>query len=330
MKLIDLLTYPTLGGRRKLKMYVKFTLGIMVTIGLIFSYGQWTQAQGMAEIQATAVPIHVTDVPTIEASPTEIQAMATTAMIESCPSDPTQWELQDVRSDDNMKKISPPCVYDGLGRTVAWAMMVNLGYLPGEANVKLGLGQSPISNPGKLNVMTNKKGPLEVSISTRPFDPQYTNWIVDANAQSAVVFSLRGCFRTQTVTGNQVDNWGNGYSVICEVGQDYINAYSLMAKTGDYYTTGQAGSVKVFSLFGYDGTQWWWLGEKKKEYETTNPQTVNRDIQFYSTPYGAPIWNSQWLFTTYGVQLKALPTNWLSYTDAANRDNLLNKLNSTP
>jgi hypothetical protein len=328
MKLIDLFTYITLGGQRKLKMYVKFTLGILVTISLIFTYSQWTQAQSMAEIQATAIPIQGTKVPTMEVSPTEIRA-TDTATVESCPSDPAQWELQDVKPGDNLKKISPSCVYDGLGRTVAWAIMVNMGYLPGDANQKLGFSQSPAVNPGKLNIMTNTKGPLEISLSAQPTDAQYTQWVVNANAQSGIVFALRGCFRTQTITGDKADNWGNGYFVICEVGQDYVNTYLLMSHSGDYFTEGQAGSVRLFSMFGYDGKQWFWLGQKQDLDVQTDPETVTNEIKFYSTPYGAPIWDSQWLLRTYNIQLKPLPANWLSYTEATSRDNILKKLNSS-
>ena len=324
----NLFTYnSSLGGQRKLRAYVKVALILLIVLGFGFAYSIWTKASVIAVIQATPVPVQVTTSPVIPGTPTAVEVTSTPTE-EACPSDPDTWQLLDVRQNDNMKKISPECVYGGLNRAVAWAMMVSLGYTGAEANQQLGFEQSPLSNPGNLNVMTNQKGPLKVAISTRPFDLQYTQWVVDGNGQPAILFSLRGCFRTQTVTGNKVDHWGNGYAVICEIGQDYINAYALMSKTGDYYTTGQAGSVRVFSLFGYDGTRWWWLGEKQKQYVTTNSQTVTKDIQFYSTPYGAPIWDSQWLSQAYGIQLKALPARWLSFTETAFRDNILGKLNS--
>ena len=122
MNLIDLFTYSTLDGKRKLRRYVVFSLGILVLISLIFAYSQWTQAQAMADVQATALPVQVTTISTSVVLPTPIPQTTTT---EACPSDSSQWELVDVKPNDNMKKISPSCVYDALGRSVAWALMTS-------------------------------------------------------------------------------------------------------------------------------------------------------------------------------------------------------------
>lgn len=325
MNLLDLLTYTTLDGKRKLRRYVVFALGILICIALIFAYGQWTQAQAMADIQATAIPVQVTIVPTLTVPPTLVPPTDT---VETCPSDTSQWELVDVRANDNMKKISPSCVYDELGRTVAWALMSYQGYTEMEINQALKFDHSPLAYPGSLNVMTNTKGPVNVALYGRPSNPAFSEWFVSADGQPAVVFSLRGCFRTQTVVGNDVQSWGSDYPVICELGEDRINAYGFMSLAGDSYTDGTSGSGRQFSLFGYDGKGWVWLGEKSDLYIKTKPESVLKEIQFYSTPYGAPIWDSKWLADNYGVAPKTLPENWLSFTDVKARDRIGQGLNT--
>ena len=324
MNLIDLFTYSTLDGKRKLRRYVVFSLGILVLISLIFAYSQWTQAQAMADVQATALPVQVTTIPTSVVLPTSLPPTAT---IETCPSDASQWELLDVRSNDNMKKISPSCVYDELGRTVAWALMFYQGYTQPEINQTLKFDRSPLAYPGSINVMTNTKGPVKVALYGKPSNPAFSQWFVSGDGQPAVVFSLRGCFRTQTVVGNDVQSWGSDYPVICELGEDRINAYGFMSLAGDSYTDGTSGSGRQFALFAYDGKGWVWLGEKSDLYVKTKPQSVLKEIQFYSTPYGAPIWDSHWFAESYGVAPKTLPENWLSYTDVKARDSIGQELN---
>jgi hypothetical protein len=329
--MLKFFTYTDLSGKRRLRTYVviaiaSFALLLLLTGGATlwrifeFSPADIAETPVFAPLTKTAIP---------DAIPTNT--------LEACPSAPVDWVLLDMPLSKNYKSFSPACVYAELERTVAWVLATNEGYSRVEATEKLGFSAMPMTmQTGELTILTDNKGPVSVNMLISPQVPDLAQWAVDQSGNSATTMALRGCFRTSTFAGNERQDWGDGYEVICVVSKDTEAAYGLM-QLGEHIFTGGDGQVKAsrtFLLFGYKDKAWTWLGWRENggrvDYEEIGltAELARADREMKSSIFGLPLWDNTWLEESYGMAMKALPDDWQEATDTDARDAILNEINA--
>jgi len=355
----DSLTYRDLAGRRRVRRYVLAAAGIFILLGAIVYWG-WRQRQSLLALGAgTPIVTSVAGQPS-EASPAstdsgvallETQPSPTIAPTtepstavpsaqpstpETCPEDPSAWDLLDIARNDNFKRIAPPCVYDGLARTVAWDLLRVMGYSATEAADMMDFVDLPLQPAPKIIGMTNTRGPMNIDLEIADEEvnkqlrhPEFRTWIVDQVGNPGMTFTLRGCYRTETLNGNHVESWGVKYPVVCVVSVDQMEWAIL--ELGSYRYTFRLGGVRQFSMYGYAGEGLWVeIGYQKapvveirlpeSSYPAVLPltmelQQVVQDRKFISGQQGLLPWDAAWLEGTFGLSMRPLPENWQSYND---------------
>ena len=329
--MLKFFTYTDLSGKRRLRSYViiaiaAFALLLLLAGGatlwriLEFSSAEIAETPVFAPLRETAIP---------ETPPTNIP--------EACPSDPVDWALLDLPLSKNYKSLSPACVYTELEQTVAWVLAISEGYSRTEATEALGFSTMPMTmQTGELTILTDNKGPLSVQMLISPQVPDLAQWAIDGSGKPATYMALRGCFRTSTFTGNERQDWGDGYEVICVVSKDTEASYGLM-QLGEHLFTGGDGQItasRTFLLFGYKDKNWTWLGWREDggrvSYEeiglTAELATADREMK--SSIFSLPLWDSAWLEESYGLAMKALPDGWQEAREPVARDALLHEINA--
>ena len=330
MNLLDNLTYTDLGGKRRLRRYVKAALAILAILAFLAPLV-------LVELKREAQAAAPTPFEWPAAIPTPSTLTHTPAppapVIDICPSDPAEWKLLDVYPGDNYKRIAPACVYDGLGRTIAWALAVDMGYSGAAAAQALGFAHLPLAGIAGLDILTNHAGPLRVSLLHRPLHPDYAAWRFDQDQRPFTTFALLGCFRTATMVGNKVEQWGDGYPVICVAARDLLaDADYQFLSLGERHFASLEGEPihrRSFAFFGYEGAgRWVWLGEwRGLGSDDLDPTQAADEYELLTELYGTPIWNAGWLSGTYDLSMRPLPEDWQSYTAEADMQAILDELN---
>lgn len=329
--MLKFFTYTDLSGKRHLRSYaivaiVLFVLLLLLAGGAaLWRIGEFSPTD-IAETPVFA-PLTETAIPEVMPSNTP----------EACPSDPADWALLDMHLSKNYKSLSPTCIYMELERTVAWVLAINEGYSRAEAIEKLGFSSMPMTmQTGTLTILTDNKGPVSVQMLISPQVPDLAQWAIDKSGNPATKMALRGCFRTSTFAGNERQDWGDGYEVICVVSKDTEAVYGLM-QLGEHVFTGGDGQVsasRTFLLFGYKEKSWTWLGwcedAGRVSYEEIGltAELASADREMKSSIFGLSHWDSEWLEESYGMAMKALPNDWQDATDTAKRDAILNEINA--
>ena len=329
--MLNFFTYTDLSGKRRLRTYViiaiaSFTLLLLLTGGATL-WRIW--AFSPAEIAETPVFAPLTETVIPEITPTNTP--------EACPSDPADWALLDMPLSQNYKSLSPACVYTELERTVAWLLAIDEGYSRAEATETLGFSAMPMTmQTGTLTILTDNKGPLAVQMLISPQVPDLAQWTIGQSGNPATTMALRGCFRTSTFAGNEQQDWGDGYDVICVVSKDTEAAYGLM-QLGEHLFTGGDGQVaasRTFLLFGYKEKSWTWLGWREDggrvSYEEIGltSELAAADREMKSSIFDLPLWDHVWLEENHGMAMKPLPDGWQETTDTDARDAILNAINA--
>ncbi len=247
-RLSDGLMYKDLAGRRRLRRYVLAAIVIFALIGGIVLMGWRQRGQLLAQDVGIPAPAVATNqlagesptpaaagIPLAEPLPSFNKDIVTAtefsstqpAVTKECPDDPNAWELLEIAQSDNFKRIAPPCVYDGLARTVAWDLLRVLGYSAPEAAEMLGFASFPWRPVPEIIAMTNTQGPMPIALANpspeeikQAGNPDFHAWIIDQEGRSGAIFTLRGCYRTETVKGDRLERWEVAYPVICIVAMD--------------------------------------------------------------------------------------------------------------
>ncbi len=330
---MNFFTYTDLAGKRRLRSYVVIAL---VSLGLLLML-----AGGMAIWRAYEFrTVELPRTPHLEALPEEtIEAPPVpTATQEPCASNSAEWSLLDIPLSENYKRLSPACAYQGLERTVAWVLAIHEGYSRAEATETLGFDAIPMETDiGSIQILTDHDGPLPIDLLTVPALPDLRQWSIDRAKNPATSLVLRGCFRTETIAGNERDDWGDGFDLICVVSQDTETAYGIM-QLGEYTFTGGDGSLsaaRTFLLFGYHSGEWRWLGWRadggRMSYEEAglDVDLAASDREMMSSLLGLPVWNAAWLEAVYGLDMQPFPDSWQAATDPVARDAILDAINAT-
>lgn len=316
------LTYPDLAGRRQLRSHTVMAIAILILLGLTSSFIFFKKMQTMKQVQATPIPVQINE--------TVIVPATSTAVIEvyepGCPTNPENWSFADPVIPQNYKIIQPACVYQGLEKTIAWALAVRSGYSRAQATELLGFNEMPMRQLDQVKI-AGENGITEVPVSFIPSNPNFTEWRVDAGGNPVVTYALRGCFRTSKVEGNHVDVWGGDYPVICMVIEDAENSSIVYSLDGHLYTS-SATPIRSFLLFGYVGDGGWvWLGtQSDPKQEITDPGATENERLTIATLYDSYPWDAAWLERAYHLQMQPLPENWQGLNDPAEQQAILTSL----
>ena len=327
-KLRDILTYSAeLNGQRKLRTYVKAALFIAAALLLALAIVLGKQYKTMHDM-ATVATIHY------ETSPTSPQGPTPTH--EACPSDPAGWQLVDSGiSGDNLERIEPACVYDGLGRAIAWVLAIREGYSRAEATQALRFTQPPVQTKMlAIKVIDPVGSPLVASLVMVPLTANYSEWSIDEKDLPAVYYFPQGCFRgidTRIDTvGSEVQTWNGSYLVICYIVEDNVATHTIMSLGGHVFSA-SSSPTRSYLYFGYDNEtkQWDWLGIDENLHFSIDVAAMSSDQKIYSGQYGGSVWSAQWLSQTYNLAMKALPASWRTANDQAELQAILNSINSS-
>lgn len=322
--ILDGLTYPDLAGRRQLRSHTVMAIAILILLGLTSSFIFFRKIQVRSQVYATPIAVQITEQVLI--APTAAQVVE--VYEPGCPTDPGKWSFADPVIPQNYKIIQPACVYQGLEKTVAWALAVQSGYSRAHATELLGFTEMPMRQLDRVKIAASD-GILEVPVSFIPPNLSLTEWRIDANGNPAVTYALRGCFRTSTVEGNRLETWGGDYPVICVVAEDAENTNIVYSLDGHGYTS-SATPIRSFLLFGYvNNASWVWLGTQSdpKQSITDTQATANERLTI-ATLYDSQPWNAQWLERVYGLKMQSLPENWRLLNDANEQQVILSMLSA--
>jgi len=321
--LLDGLTYKDLAGKRQPRTFAVLGGIVLFLVFLVFCASASDRNAMLREAQATPRPLQITALPTQTVVVTEQPTESV-----GCPTNPDDWSLADVPISQNYKRIQPACVYDGLAHTVAWALAVRQGYSRAEATTALGFDEMPMKPLDQVSILTDLKGPLTIPVRFISPRPDFTEWRVDAKGQPAISYGLRGCFRTASVVGNQVENWGGDYAVICVVVEDAEGVNAVLALKGHLYTA-PIIPTRSFLLFGYTGKgTWFWLGaEADLDLAITDPNLNAKERSTVAAFYDSQPWDAKWLDERYHLSMRPLPENWRSATSEAAKQAILDGLN---
>lgn len=326
--ILDGLTYKDLAGKRQLRIYTSVT-GLILLLLLM--------AGGMAGINRYLLMIRVQATPEVVSLPTETQSLMETETpatevteVEAssgCPTDSSKWSFTSTTISQTYQVIQPACVYQGLEKTIAWALAIREGYSRAEATELLGFSQIPIRQMETVIIPKNANELVEVPVSFIPIHPDFKEWRLNINGKAAVTYSMRGCFEASSVDGNRVKIWGGEYSVICLVVEDAENTQILYSLNNHMYIS-PATPMRSFLLFGYLGdAQWVWLGtQTEPKLEITNVEEIVSDRLTVATLYDTQPWDAKWLSITHHLDMRTLPENWKSFTNENEKQYILSLL----
>ena len=310
----DHLTYATLAGHRRWRRYVIAAASILVVISLLFGWAGWQRVQAWAESsKSEATP---NDEGAWLAPHSRSEKATSTPQAGNCLTDPESWVLLDVYPGDNYKRMEPACVNEGLARTVAWHMLARSGYTKREAAELLGFRALPWQPTQSIKGLTNMKGPMVIPLDMEwAPHPTYRTWAVDADGQPALAYSLRGCYRTRSIVGSEVEAWGPN-PVICVLAYDrepgwMVNELGEQRFTIDLTT---ARPQRQFVLFGYSGETWVLLGEPSDwQMAIEVPSAVWQEREGVTARYGTVPWDAAWLEATFGLGMYPMSDGWRSF-----------------
>ncbi|MCL4273253.1 MAG: hypothetical protein QY328_00770 [Anaerolineales bacterium] len=326
--ILDGLTYLDLAGKRQPRLYT-IVAGMLLLLVSITG--------GMAGLNRHLVMSRVHAVPEAVTLPTQtVERDATDTLVTKpdggtdafgCPTDPNAWSLTPTFISENYHVIQPACVYQGLEKTVAWALAVRQGYSRAEATELLGFTQMPMRQMETVMIPKHANERVDVPVSFIPPHPEFREWRLNERGEPAITYALRGCFETSSVEGNRVEVWGGDYPVICLVVEDAENTHILYALNDHMYIS-PATPMRSFLLFGYLGDeQWVWLGtQTEPKLEITNAEENVSDRLIVATLYDSQPWDAKWLSNTHHLDMQPLPENWQSSTQENEKNYILSIL----
>jgi hypothetical protein len=325
--LLDGITFKDLAGKRQPRKFAVLGAAVLVLLFVLYVASGLERNAMMQEVRATPQPIAVT----VEPSPTPkiIETQAIQAPPSGCPVNPADWSLADVFISKNYKLIQPTCVYDGLGKAVAWVMAVRSGYSRSEATRILGYTEMPVRLMEQASIPGDDNKPVDAKLFTTALHPDFSEWHVDSNGQASLGYGFRGCFRSQNVTGNKVETWGGDYPVICMIVEDVTGSQAVYALNGHVFTS-PATPMRSFLLFGYIGEgQWVWLGARQDpQTPIDNPEKFANERLTYAALFDAPNWDRDWWKGQYQLEMKPLPDSWQAMTAETDKQYILSELNA--
>jgi hypothetical protein len=319
LKISLLLTYRDRAGKLHLRDYVKVTLGILMLVVVVSAVGLYNQHEMVTQVMATPRPLDNALIPTAT-TPTSTPALS----IESCPSDPRDWTLTDnaIVPGSNLKGLLPQCVAEQLEETAAWFYATSvLGHYRKAAADALGFSSIPMEyqfDKGGITVVTDfKDEPQHVDLRFPSDNTGLREWRINANNQPAVEFTFSGCFRTSSISGGDVNSWGDGYPVVCQYYGDYQTRHYVSDVNGKTLTINGSENLRRPMWFGYNSTGHWKFLGFAKDWQHDLSAIENREITTV---------NPSIMVEKYGINAQPLPENWMTFTGQEFVDAFLHEL----
>jgi hypothetical protein len=320
------ITYRDISGRLRLRRYVVVSLGILLILAAVFGVSRYQRYQMISVVTSppqtlAAAPQRQMAVLPASQSPVNTPQPAP----EPCETDAELWNLVDQYPEDNLKGIEPRCVYEGLGRTAAWEMLLDAGYTHREAADALKIRAIPqLNTQDTFKVYTNYNGPLDVKVIHRLNLEINRTWRLDAEGVSPDgIWTLLGCFRTKEYYGSEVRYWAD-WPVICS-GYADKQAEWTAAQMGSVFASNNGGHKEVLrfiTYYGYlGGGEWLSLGYVAEPYTLTRDE-ADADRTRRAEKFGLPLWDSAWLEGTFNVAAVPMPENWQSFSGQEYLDQL--------
>jgi hypothetical protein len=326
--ILDGLTYKDLAGKRQPRIYTVVTGLILLLLFMAGGMAGLNRYLLMSRIQATPEAVTL-PTQTMEPVATETIVTSPSGGVDSfgCPTDSSGWSFTPTMISQNYQVIQPACVYQGLEKTIAWALAIREGYSRAEATELLGFSEMPMRQMETVTLPKDANDLVDVPVSFIPPHPEFKEWRLNINGKPAVAYGLRGCFETSSVKGNRVEIWGGEYPVICLVVEDAENTH-ILYELNDHMYTSTATPIRSFLLFGYLGDgQWVWLGtQTEPKLEITNAKENASDRLTVATLYDSQPWDAKWLSNTYHLDMQPLPENWQSFKDENEKQYILSVL----
>jgi len=307
----DPLTYADLAGRRRLRRYVIAAIFILGLIAVLFGWSGWQRVRARTR-EAPAETVINDELAGFVAAPENITTPSTPEAVD-CPTHPGSWNLLEVYPGDNYQRIEPNCVYEGLSQAVAWHMLERLGYTKREAAEQLGLPEIPWEPAQAITGLTNTKGPLVITLDMEwAPHPSFRTWVVGAEGFPALSYSLRGCYRTRAIVGNQAESWGR-YPVICVLAYDRDPGWTVTELDELRFSVDLTAALPLrrLVLFGYASERWVLLGEPRdRQITMEEPSSAFQERVQVTERYGTIPWDRAWLEATFGLTMHPLPDEW--------------------
>ena len=321
--ILDGLTYKDLAGFRQPRAYTVISALILILLFTVSGMAMLNQYLLLSTVKAAPVSISLST----QAPEATAPAQPGSGTPLECPGDSSDWSLSPTYASRTYNVIQPACVYQGLEKTIAWALAVREGYSRARATELLGFADMPMRQLRQVTIPANTKGLGEVPVSFIPPDPDLTEWRLNANGEPAITYAMRGCFRTSSVVGNTIETWGGEYSVICLVVEDAENTHIIYSLDGHIYTS-PATPTRSFLLFGYlaDGL-WVWIGtQEQPRLGIKDPEANAHERETIAAMYDTRPWDTKWLGSTYHLLMQKPPQNWRDQTDENDKQFILNEL----
>lgn len=329
--ILDGLTYKDLAGKRQPRIYTVITGLTLLLLLMAGGMAGLNRYLLMSQVRATPITVSLT-LPVTETFQTEESTAQPQGNVSSgCPTEPAEWFFSPTLISENHQVIQPACVYQGLEKTIAWALAVREGYSRAQATQELGFSEMPMRKLETVTIPKDANELVDVPVSFIPPNPDFTEWRLNERSEPAMTYALRGCFRTSTITGNRVEVWGGDYPVICIVVEDAENTHIVYSLNGHIYTS-PATPMRSFLLFGYVSDGYWvWLGtQTEPKEEITDPQANASDRLTVATLYDSQPWDAKWLMNFHHLPMRPLPENWQSLADENEKQFILNALSAGP
>src|SRR5271157_1664175 len=337
----DDLTYMAPGGKRKMRRYVVAALIMIVVAVLLIAGGIYLHDRQTAQVAPVVPTAGTSETPTATTIGTIALAGTVTpaSTSDACPTDASAWQLVQVGYNNQYDRMDPTCAYDSLGRTIAWVLAINMGYSRADANALLGFSfDASQNNPAmvkvqSLTILTMSNWAIaKQNMFSSPTNLDFTEWGVTADGSApSITFSNQGCFQPRTIVGNQIQDWGDGYSFICVIAMDTKTGYHVTSFGGHLYTGKLAPAYRLLALFGYAGNgRWVWLGTEdgvQVDQSTIDPAELQKGYQIESQALMSPTWDAQWVKDNYGIEMKPMPSGWQTANIAAELQAILDLVN---
>jgi len=322
-------TYTDLAGKRQPRVYVIVTGLLLLLLFITGGMAALNRHLVMRKVQATPLavdlPTQTTEPPAMEMAGSESKKRDA---VSGCPTDAADWSFTPTLISNTYLVIQPACVYQGLEKTIAWALAIREGYSRAEAARILGFSDLPMKQLETVSIPGNADDLVDVPVSFIPPDPNLMEWRLNADDSAAVTYALRGCFETSSVRGNRLEIWGGDYPVICLVVEDAENSHIIYSLDGHTYTSA-AKPMRSFLLFGYEegNDTWMWLGtQTEPKMEITDPVANANERLTVATLYDSQPWDTEWLNLVHHLLMQPPPENWRDMTAEEDRQYILSML----
>jgi hypothetical protein len=292
----DFVTYEALAERRPVRRYVVVGGVLIFGLALLLGWVGWLRMQTSSAQAARSSPSAAAEASLMSPVNLSVESIPPAA----CPMDPASWTLQPVFPGDRSQRLGPDCVVAGLERVVAWHLLARLGYTKPEAAARLGFETLPWEPQSVIQGVPA----IPLAVDWAPH-PSFRTWTLDAHGEPGLVYSLRGCWRTELI-----------YPVVCLTAFDRAPGWVVHELADRRFTVDLTDSPpqRKFAAFGYTGRDWVLLGEPRGwQIILDHPDSAHDERIQAAAWYGTVPWDAAWLAETFNLDMQPLPAGWESF-----------------